>query len=198
MGNDPRENRPFCTWNIDGGRPAHDARTYITEALHALGADKRTTDVARSCVSELTANATEHALGPVWMSTWIDRKHIAVHITDSAPHAPVEFPAWEEPREISLEEFDAMPGLPSIERGRGLSMVVQDCLGHCGVFYSAKTKTVWFAVPAPWMPEPERMEWWHSPLSPLPALRVRPALPAAAPGGHLHAAPFPHMRFQEI
>jgi len=177
----PSFSRPFATWPMEGSRPAEDARQYVSSTLSRLGADADSRQMTVRCTSELVANATEHARGPVWLSVWLSGDSLAIHVTDSAPGIAVTLPEWGPVRELTLEDLDSLPD-EGVERGRGLRMIVQESFGRCGVAYTPKTKTVWFYVPAPW--SRVQAPW----CSPAPAVRTHSSI--------LHPAPFPHVSHQ--
>lgn len=134
------------------------ARDHTRSCLTSLGAGTELTDDAVLAVSELAANAHEHATGPVWMQIWTALGWAFVHVNDSSPHARVRLPRLSElNREWTLDGIDALEGdlstdqsassrLGLAERSRGLGIVATLSAGCYGVAYGAECKAVWFAL----------------------------------------------------
>lgn len=137
---------------------ASQARAHARSCLPTLGASAELTDDAVLAVSELAANAHEHATGPVWMQIWTALGWAFIHVNDSSPRARVQLPRPSRvAREWSLEDIDALDGdlstdqatasaLGLAERSRGLGIVATLSDGCCGVTYGAHCKAVWFAL----------------------------------------------------
>lgn len=142
---------------LHGPAPARAARDHTARCLHALGASREDIDDATLAVSELAANAEEHAVGPIWLQIWEATGWAFVHVNDSAPHLRIDPPTTAAPTDLTLEQLDALGGdldldqhmaslLATCERRRGLGIVTALYGAHWGVSYGPESKVIWFAL----------------------------------------------------
>lgn len=141
---------------LHGPEPARDARDHTARCLLMLGASREAIDDATLAVSELAANAQEHAVGPIWLQVWEALGWAFVHMNDSAPHLRID-PPTVTPAELTLEELDTLEGdldldqhmaslMATCERRRGLGIVTALYGAHWGISYGPASKAVWFAL----------------------------------------------------
>lgn len=138
-------------WDEQTATPTAEARRAFSEALAALGIEDEALDDAQLALSELVANADQHACGPyevrlratahMWVCEVADGDACVLPLP--ARLADVSFAAEETHRGV---EAEAVVDLLA-ESGRGLRIV--DCLtgGAWGVRTTETAKVVWFAIP---------------------------------------------------
>ncbi|MEV0093706.1 ATP-binding protein [Streptomyces sp. NPDC050738] len=152
----PDENATHVVWRWTSCTPEGPARARaaLRCALDRLGYDGEVMSDAVLAVSELIANATEHAVGPYEMRVRRTTGAVICEIEDHDPRIPTmpDFPAAapftpvEEDRGGGL---DALVALLS-ERGRGFHIVHELSHGAWGFTRrSAATKFSWLALPLP-------------------------------------------------
>ncbi|WP_307842322.1 ATP-binding protein [Streptomyces sp. RK75] len=137
-------------WTKDTRLPAAGARLALGKALAHLGVEEETREDAELVVSELVANAGEHACGPYEvrlqriLSAWV------CEVQDGDPELP-QLPQLPLNPLFSPEEGSRGGGLDSLlsllgERGRGLQVVHQLTGGGWGFCRTGATKVAWFVV----------------------------------------------------
>lgn len=104
------------------------ARRHVQRVLE--GCPERIVDIAAVVVTELAANATEHARTEMWISVDIDDDRVRIEVGDGSPDLPVA----RRPR--------------SATSGRGL-LIVDRLADEWGVDPSARGKTVWVELKPP-------------------------------------------------
>jgi anti-sigma regulatory factor (Ser/Thr protein kinase) len=104
-------------------------RQALADAMHRLGFTEVTVSDATVMVSELAANALEHAQRPAVVSLTWDDDEVRVSVFDSSDAPPV-------PR----------PSDPSRSGGRGLAIVDAFADRHGVAPVAEGGKTVWFAI----------------------------------------------------
>lgn len=129
------------------------ARVAMRCALDQLGYDGEVIHDAVLAVSELVANAVEHAVGPYEMRLRRTTAETICEVEDHDPRIP-KIPDFPEAAPYSPAEvnrgggLDALCGLLS-ERGRGLHIVHELTKGAWGFAAgSSITKIAWLALPA--------------------------------------------------
>lgn len=125
----------------------------MCRALAELGYEGATISDAVLAVSELVANATEHAVGPYEMRLRCTAAEVICDVEDGDPRIPEipEFPAvapYEPAEEDRGGGLDALCALWS-ERGRGLHIVQELTKGAWGVTCGRNMKVAWVALPLP-------------------------------------------------
>jgi anti-sigma regulatory factor (Ser/Thr protein kinase) len=125
----------------------------LRRALDQLGYDGETISDAVLAVSELVANATEHAVGPYEMRLRCTAAEVICEVEDGDPYIP-EVPAFPvgAPYEPADERrgggLDALCALLA-ESGRGLHIVQELTKGAWGFTRARNAKTAWVALPLP-------------------------------------------------
>ncbi|MEU2720165.1 ATP-binding protein [Streptomyces smyrnaeus] len=139
-------------WAESTRLPTAGARRALGEALIRLGVEEEAREDAQLVLSELVANATEHACGPYEvrlqriLSGWV------CEVEDGNPRLP-ELPEFSREPLFPPEEGSRGGGLDSLlsllgERGRGLQVVHQLTGGGWGFCRTGETKVAWFVVGA--------------------------------------------------
>ncbi len=134
------------------GVPAQ-ARAALRCALDQLGYDDEVISDAVLAVSELVANATEHAVGPYELRLRCTAAEVICEVEDGDPRIP-EVPAFPvAPLYEPVEEhrgggLDALCVLLA-ESGRGLHIVQELTKGAWGFTRVRNAKTAWVALPLP-------------------------------------------------
>ncbi|RFC74600.1 ATP-binding protein [Streptomyces sp. AcE210] len=141
-----------CRWTSCTPNAPQHARAELRRVLGQLGL--RGEDITDSllAVSELVANATEHAPGPYELRLRRTETQYICEIEDgdpSIPVIPVFSPAalFEPASEGRGGGLDALLALMS-ERGRGLRIVDELTSGAWGFRRARKAKVAWAAFPA--------------------------------------------------
>ncbi|WP_431953451.1 ATP-binding protein [Actinacidiphila sp. bgisy167] len=138
------------------GAPAQ-ARTALRCALDLLGYDGETVSDAVLAVSELVANATEHAPGPYELRLRRADGALLCEVEDQDPRIPKipEFPAVLPFAPAAEHRGGGLAVLCSLlsERGRGLHIVHELSGGAWGFRSRRKTKVAWVALPVPCGPD---------------------------------------------
>ncbi|MFF3147676.1 ATP-binding protein [Streptomyces sp. NPDC057927] len=128
------------------------ARAALRCALDQLGFDGEVISDAVLAVSELVANATEHAVGPYEMRLRRTAAEVICEIEDHDPRIP-KLPAVPAARPFSPAEEHRGGGLDALcallsERGRGLHIVHELTKGAWGFTRGTRsTKTAWLVLP---------------------------------------------------
>ncbi|WP_307843533.1 ATP-binding protein [Streptomyces sp. B15] len=141
----------YC-WNDSTRLPAAEARLALGETLARLGVEEEAREDAQLALSELVANAAEHACGPYEvrlqriLSGWV------CEVQDGDPRLP-ELPQLPPSPLFPPEEVSRGGGLDSLlsllgERGRGLQVVHHLTGGGWGFCRTGETKVAWFVVGA--------------------------------------------------
>lgn len=149
---------PFAPWVVWRWRrttpcaTAH-ARTALSCALDQLGYDGETIQDAALAVSELVANAVEHAVGPYELRLRATAESVVCEVEDHDPRVPKVLPLqpvalYEPAEEHRGSGLDALASVLA-ERGRGLGIVHVLTQGAWGFRVSGNTKIAWLALPAP-------------------------------------------------
>ncbi|MET7511891.1 ATP-binding protein [Streptomyces sp. NPDC005480] len=136
-----------CTPNA----PAQ-ARAALRGVLGQLGLSGEAISDAVLAVSELVANATEHAPGPYEMRLRLAAAEFVCEIEDADPRVP-EIPAFPSDAAFALDPGRRGGGLDALlsllaERGRGLSIVHELTQGAWGFRCTHNTKIAWASFPA--------------------------------------------------
>ncbi|MGI5353021.1 ATP-binding protein [Streptomyces sp. CA-250714] len=139
-------------WNERTQFPTAEARLALGEALARLGVGEEAREDAQLALSELVANAAEHACGPYEVRLQPILSEWVCEVEDSDPRLPKlpQFP----PNPLFLPEEESRGGgLDSLlsllgERGRGLQVVHQLTGGGWGFCRTGETKVAWFVVGA--------------------------------------------------
>ncbi|MFE6287853.1 ATP-binding protein [Streptomyces sp. NPDC057877] len=153
-----RTDAASVVWRWTSGTPhaSTRARAALRCALEQFGLDPGAIADAVLAVSELVANAVEHAVGPYEMRVRRSGRQIICEVEDHDPRIPVisDLPAG--PPFVPVEEHrgggaDALCGLLA-ERGRGLHIVHELSGGAWGFRRSSRsTKAAWLVVPGSFM-----------------------------------------------
>jgi anti-sigma regulatory factor (Ser/Thr protein kinase) len=137
---------PSVVWRWTSSTPnaAAQARAALRCALDQLGYDGEGISDVVLAVSELVANATEHAVGPYEMRLRRTAVEVICEVEDHDPRIPAlpALPA-EEGCEAGLEALCALLS----ERGRGLHIVHELTRGEWGFRSTKGTKTAWLTLP---------------------------------------------------
>jgi anti-sigma regulatory factor (Ser/Thr protein kinase) len=143
---------PLCSWTSSTPEPAALARAVLRRALVRLGLPDEAVDDAVLGVSELVANACEHAIGPYELRLRETVAEIICEVRDGdpriprIPHRPVVAP-FAPNSEDRGGGLDALQAVLS-ERGRGLQ-IIEYLSGGCWGFKAAPPhgKIAWLAIP---------------------------------------------------
>lgn len=138
-------------WTNSTPDAAAKARVALRCALEQLDYESEVIQDLVIAVSELVANATEHAVGPYEMRLRRTDSGMACEVEDRDPRIP-GIPALRSDAPLRLEtDDDNLEGLCSLlsERGRGLHIVNVLTKGLWGFRTGTTTKTAWLALPAP-------------------------------------------------
>ncbi|MFF5010551.1 ATP-binding protein [Streptomyces phaeochromogenes] len=145
---------PSVVWRWTSCTPSApaQARAALRCALAQLGYDGEVISNAVLAVSELVANATEHAVGPYELRLRRTDAEVICEVEDRDPRIPA-IPVFPAEAPFSLAEEDRGGGLEALcallsERGRGLHIVHELTKGVWGFRSQKWTKTAWLALPA--------------------------------------------------
>ncbi|WP_406502429.1 ATP-binding protein [Streptomyces sp. NBC_01602] len=147
--NRPVTTRTLYTWTSSTQNPVSSARRAFRDALHEAGVPAEATSDAVLAVSELAANATEHATGPYEMSLHRVGTQLICEIHDHDPRIPAaQDAARPSPdRRTGPDGPDADSDGLSV-RGRGLHIVDELTAGAWGFRLPGDgRKSAWMAVP---------------------------------------------------
>ncbi|MEW2219518.1 ATP-binding protein [Streptomyces sp. NPDC006990] len=139
-------------WTKDTRLPAAEARLALGDALIRFGIEEEARQDAELALSELVANAAEHACGPYEvrlqriLSGWVCEVQDGDSRLPELPQLPPGplFPPEEESRGGGLDSLLSLLG----ERGRGLQVIHQLTGGRWGFCRTGATKVAWFVVGA--------------------------------------------------
>ncbi|WP_329433267.1 ATP-binding protein [Streptomyces sp. NBC_01280] len=139
-------------WTSGTPNPSAQARAALRRILDQLGLSGEAIGDAVLAVSELVANATEHAPGPYEMRLRIAAAEYFCEIEDRDPHVP-EIPAFPSDAPFAPDPEGRGGGLDALldllaERGRGLSIVNELTRGAWGFRCTRTTKVAWARFPA--------------------------------------------------
>lgn len=153
MGHRVLRRSPVVLWRWTGYTPeaAIRARTALFCALDQLGYDADLIDDIVIAVSELVANAIEHAVGPYEMRLRMAGEEVICEVDDHDPRLPKVPPFIVGPM-CEAKEQHRGGGLEALastlaERGRGLRIVHVLTKGAWGFRVSGPTKTAWLTIP---------------------------------------------------
>ncbi|MGW3952885.1 ATP-binding protein [Streptomyces sp. NPDC004752] len=126
------------------------ARATLRCALDQLGFGGEAISDAVLAVSELAANATQHAVGPYELRLRRTAAGVICEVEDHDPRIP-EVPAFPATAPYAPARENRGGGLEALcavlsESGRGLHIVHELTKGAWGFRGREKTKTAWFAV----------------------------------------------------
>ncbi|WP_329462072.1 ATP-binding protein [Streptomyces sp. NBC_01431] len=138
-------------WTNCTPSPTTRARAALRCALDQLGYEGEVISDAVLAVSELVANATEHAVGPYEMRLRSTAAEVICEIWDCDPRVP-ELPAFPAAAPFAPVEEGRGGGLDALcallsERGRGLLIVNELTKGAWGFRREARSKAAWLAIP---------------------------------------------------
>jgi anti-sigma regulatory factor (Ser/Thr protein kinase) len=139
-------------WTSSTLDPSAQARVALRRILDQLGLSGEAIGDAVLAVSELVANATEHAPGPYEMRLRLTAAEYICEIEDRDPHVP-EIPAFPSGAPFAPDPEGRGGGLDALlvllaERGRGLSIVNELTRGAWGFRCTRTTKVAWARFPA--------------------------------------------------
>lgn len=143
-------------WTSCTPNPAAEARAALRRVLGALGMDGDAVSDVTLAVSELVANAAEHACGPYEVRLRCTADEFVCEVRDGDPTIP-EVPArpvaasFEPDPELRGGGLEALCELLG-ERGRGLHIVHQLTRGAWGFKVSDTSKAAWVAFGGPGAP----------------------------------------------
>ncbi|MFS7873063.1 ATP-binding protein [Streptomyces asiaticus] len=146
---------PVVLWRWRDGEPVAPARAraVLGRTLSDLGYGGESVSDAVLAVSELVANAIEHAVGPYEL--WLRRTALDVicEVVDHDPRIP-EIPPFAVGALFAPVEEDRGGGLEALctllsERGRGLHIVHELTVGAWGFRRLLGAKAAWIALPLP-------------------------------------------------
>ncbi|MFE2440495.1 ATP-binding protein [Streptomyces sp. NPDC059426] len=146
---------PVVLWRWHGGElgALARARAVLGYALSGLGYDGESVSDAVLVVSELVANAVEHAVGPYELRLRRTALNVICEVVDHDPRIP-EIPSFAVGALFAPVEEDRGGGLEALcallsERGRGLHIVHELTRGAWGFRRLLGTKAAWFALSLP-------------------------------------------------
>ncbi|GAA1919035.1 hypothetical protein GCM10009753_59500 [Streptantibioticus ferralitis] len=134
--------------------------------MEARGLPDETASDAVLAVSELVANATEHANGPYELWLRGTPVYLVCEVHDRDPRVP-QLPVSPATMPFAPVLKDRGGGLSALcvllaERGRGLQIVHHLSRGLWGYRLSGNgTKVAWIAIPAEWSGPPCAMDGWR-------------------------------------
>ncbi|MFI7245208.1 ATP-binding protein [Streptomyces qinglanensis] len=139
-------------WNDSTPLPTAEARLALGEALARFGVEAEAREDSQLVLSELVANAAEHACGPYEvrlqriLSGWVCEVQDGDPRLPELPQLPPDplFLPEEQSRGVGLESLLSLLG----ERGRGLHVIHQLVGGRWGFCRTGATKVAWFVVGA--------------------------------------------------
>ncbi|MFC9612287.1 ATP-binding protein [Streptomyces sp. NPDC056938] len=139
-------------WTSCTPNPSAQVRAVLRRILDQLGLSGEAIGEAVLAVSELVANATEHAPGPYEMRLRLTAAEYICEIEDRDPHVP-EIPAFPSGAPFAPDPEGRGGGLDALldllaERGRGLSIVNELTRGAWGFTCTRTTKVAWARFPA--------------------------------------------------
>ncbi|WP_406516524.1 ATP-binding protein [Streptomyces sp. NBC_00134] len=154
----PRPRPPFTNpcvvlrWTSCTPNASAQARAALRWTLGQLGLRGEAISDAVLAVSELVANATEHAPGPYEMRLRFIASEYICEIEDRDPHVP-EIPVIPSDAPFAPDPEGRGGGLDALldllaERGRGLSIVNELTRGAWGFRCTRTTKVAWARFPA--------------------------------------------------
>jgi anti-sigma regulatory factor (Ser/Thr protein kinase) len=137
-----------CTQNA----PSH-VRAALRRALAQLGYEGEAISDVVLAVSELAANADEHAVGPYELRLRRTAGECICEVVDHDPRIP-EIPSLPQGAPFAPVESDRGGGIDALcallaERGRGLQIVHELTKGAWGFRRQRGTKVAWVALPLP-------------------------------------------------
>ncbi len=146
---------PVVLWRWRGGELGAPAgvRAVLGYALSGLGYDGESVSDAVLAVSELVANAIEHAVGPYELRLRRTALDVICEVVDHDPRIP-EIPPFAVGALFAPVEGDRGGGLEVLcallsERGRGLHIVHELTGGAWGFPRLLGTNAAWIALPLP-------------------------------------------------
>ncbi|MFC7306816.1 ATP-binding protein [Streptomyces monticola] len=144
-----RRNYLVYRWTSCTPNPAAEARTALRRALVRQGLPGDLINDAVLTVSELVANAAEHACGPYEVRVRCGEKGIVCHVRDGDPAIP-HVPAYPAAAPFEPDPADRGGGLDALcvlltEHGRGLRIVDHLTRGIWGFRSAGGIKTAWAA-----------------------------------------------------
>ncbi|MFG3370547.1 ATP-binding protein [Streptomyces sp. NPDC048156] len=139
-------------WTSCTPNPTAQARAALRRILDQLGLSGEAIGDAVLAVSELVANATEHAPGPYELRLRLSAAEYVCEIEDRDPHVP-GIPAFPSGAPFAPDPEGRGGGLDALldllaERGRGLSIVNELTRGAWGFRCTRTTKVAWALFPA--------------------------------------------------
>ncbi|MGW7074624.1 ATP-binding protein [Streptomyces sp. NPDC054866] len=150
VGRGAPESRKLYSWGTGVENPVGQARAVVCAEFARLGVPGDVAENAVLAVSELVANAVEHACGPYVVSLRQTGRELLCEVHDGCCRMPVVTSVLSsvpfEPREV-----DRGGGLDALcealsERGRGLGIVNYLSRGSWGVRRTSGGKCIWVDV----------------------------------------------------
>ena len=150
--NRPRRNahRTLCCWTQATAHPTAHVRRVLRAALEPLGLTEETVDDVILAVSEIAANATEHAQGPYELRLRTSNGFLIVEVHDRSHQLPVLSGTGAAPEPAPAAVLPDRLGMlinELSERGRGLDLVHTLVHGHLSARRTPNGKAVAVAVP---------------------------------------------------
>lgn len=143
---------PVVLWRWHGGEPGAlaRARAVLVNALSGLGYDDEAVSDAVLAVSELVANAVEHAVGPYELRLRRTASDVICEVVDNDPEIP-SFAMDALPPPVEEGQGSGLEALCTLlsERGRGFRIVHELTRGSWGFRRSEVTKAAWIALTLP-------------------------------------------------
>ncbi|MFJ7904031.1 ATP-binding protein [Streptomyces sp. NPDC096198] len=150
------------SWTTDTVNPTGETRVVLRRVLKDLGLSGDVISDGVLAVSELVANAHEHACGPYEVRLRSAAGRYICEIHDGDPLLPVDlYLAATSPWETA--EMEGV-GEPLVERGRGLRIVNELSQGQWGVHVTdCGTKAAWVVLAMASIPTGEGQTCWTEP-----------------------------------
>ncbi|AXK35861.1 ATP-binding protein [Streptomyces armeniacus] len=139
-------------WGEETANPTAGARAALSDALTAAGVEGEAREDAQLALSELVANAAEHAQGPYEVRLRMTAETWVCEVADGDTRlprlsaGPPSVPFHPEKAGFGGGVEECLLGLLE-ERGRGLRIVDYLTRGAWGFRVSEAAKVVWFAIP---------------------------------------------------
>jgi len=140
----------LCCWTQATEHPTAYVRRVLRAALESLGLTEETVDDVILAVSEIAANATEHAQGPYELRLRASGDFLIVEVHDRSHQLPVLSGTGAAPEPVPANALPERLGMlinELSERGRGLDLVHTLVHGRLSARRTSNGKAVAVAVP---------------------------------------------------